>query len=453
MSLVQNSTPQIRTFKTGLTDIQLLLVYHVDVMVNKIKNRRFDQNLQPVTANAFRCCEDIFNQLQNYETHFKIRKRARKKIDQEIFQQTVYCIISNLVLSAFGNPDSGVRITRSHSHLGTKDRYRTPVLGKTFPTVIDLMTKPEMTFLIQDKATASTSSDRQQTIIYPSDRIRTRLIEYDLHPEDFGPGEFPEVIILKGKKGGFFEKSGVQQYEDTPLTNKMRSEVDKINDWLVAMDIDIALNDVTSDINTNNRKLRRYFTRGDLTFNSGGRLFGGFWLEMSKKNRRDYLWLGDEQTCTLDFNNLGPTILYGLAKSTPPEGDAYRVSGFERYRSGIKLVFNCMTFTDAPLKRFPKGVKKEFEQEHRFHWVVHAIKKKHKPIFHLLNSQVGHHIQKIESDIIVKCMLIAQKQDIPALPVHDALIFPRSKKEEGIRIMETAFKTLVGVQGQVKEEI
>ncbi|HJO85660.1 MAG TPA: hypothetical protein QF359_01735, partial [Rhodospirillales bacterium] len=33
-------------------------------------------------------------------THFKIRKRARKKIDQEIFQQTVYCIISNLVLSA-----------------------------------------------------------------------------------------------------------------------------------------------------------------------------------------------------------------------------------------------------------------------------------------------------------------------------------------------------------------
>jgi hypothetical protein len=219
------------------------------------------------------------------------------------------------------------------------------------------------------------------------------------------------------------------------------------------MDIDIALDDVTSDINTNNRKLRRYFTRGDLTFNSGGRLFGGFWLEMSKKNRRDYLWLGDEQTCTLDFNNLGPTILYGLAKSTPPEGDAYRVSGFERYRSGIKLVFNCMTFTDAPLKRFPKGVKKEFEQEHRFHWVVHAIKKKHKPIFHLLNSQVGHHIQKIESDIIVICMLMAQKQDIPALPVHDALIFPRSKKEEGIRIMETAFKTLVGVQGQVKEEI
>jgi hypothetical protein len=421
-------------------------------MANKTKNRRFDQNLQPVTANAFRCCEDIFNQLQNYETHFKIRKRARKKVDQEIFQQTVYCIISNLVLSAFGNPDSGVRITRSHSQLGTKDRYRTPVLGKTFPTVIDLMTKPEMDFLVQDKAEISTSSDRQQTIIYPSDRIRIRLSEHNLHPEDFGPGEFPEVIIFKSKKGGFFEKSGVQQYEDTALTNKMRSEVDKINDWLMKMDIDMALDDPTSDINTNNRKLRRYFTRGDLNFNSGGRLFGGFWLEMSKKLRKQILLLNEEFICILDFNNLGPTILYGLAKSTPPEGDAYRVSGFERYRAGIKTVFNCMTFTDAPLSRFPKGVKKEFEQEHRFHWVVNAIEKKHKPIFHLLNSQIGHHIQKIESDIIVKCMLMAQEQDIPALPVHDALIFPESKKEEGIRIMETAFKTLVGIKGQVKEE-
>jgi hypothetical protein len=132
-------------------------------MTNKVKHKRFDQNLHPVAANGFRCCEDIFNQLQNYETHFKIRKRSRKKVDQEIFQQTVYCIISNLVISALGNPESGVRITRSHSQLGTRNRYRTPVL------------------------------------------------------------------------------------------------------WLVAMEIDIAADGISSEININNRKLRRYFGRGDLT--------------------------------------------------------------------------------------------------------------------------------------------------------------------------------------------
>jgi hypothetical protein len=422
-------------------------------MADKVKHKRFDQNLQPVASNGFRCCEDIFNQLQNYETHFKIRKRARKEVDQETFQQTVYCIISNLVISALGNPESGVRITRSHSQLGTKNRYRTPVLGKTFPTIIDLMTKPEMTFLIQDKAEASTAPDREQTIIFPAERIRTRLVEYDLQPDDFGPGEFPEVIILKGKKGGFFEKSGVQQYEDTPLTHKMRSEVEKINDWLMAMEIDIAADEISSGININNRKLRRYFTRGDLTFGSGGRLFGGFWLDMSKNDRRDYLWLGDEDICALDFNNLGPTIIYSIAGEIPPEGDAYILPHYERYRSGVKTIFSTMTFTDKPLGRFPKGVKKEFEENHRLHWITTAIEEKHQTIFHLLNSQIGHKIQRIESDIIIKALLMAMDEDIPSLPVHDALIFPKSKKEEGIRIMTTAFKEVTGAEGTLKEEL
>ena len=140
------------------------------------------------------------------------------------------------------------------------------------------MTMPEMAFLSQQKAEASTKSYREQTIIHPTQRIRTRLVEYDLDADDFGPGEFPEVIILKGKKGGFFEKSGVEQYEDTDLTNQMRSDVLKINEWLVSMEIDAATDEISAEINTNNRKLRRYFTRGDLTFGSGGRLFGGFWF-------------------------------------------------------------------------------------------------------------------------------------------------------------------------------
>jgi len=422
------------------------------LMTNNVRHRRFDQNLQPVTANGFRCCEDIFNQLQNYEGYFEVRQRARKKADQDVFQQTVYCIIANLVLSALGNPESGVRITRSHSRLGTKDRYRTPVLGKTFPKVIDLMTMPEMAFLSQQKAEASTNSDREQTIIHPTQRIRTRLVEYDLDADDFGPGEFPEVIILKGKKGGFFEKSGVQQYEDTDLTNQMRSDVLKINEWLVSMEIDAATDEISAEINTNNRKLRRYFTRGDLTFGSGGRLFGGFWLEMSKKDRGTYLWLDNEPICTLDFVNLAPSILYAMVGKTPPEGDAYTLPGYEKHRSGVKTIFSTMTFTDKPLERFPRGVKKEFENNHRLSWITKAIKDKHQAIFHLLNSQIGHQIQKTESDIIIKALLTAMKEDISCLPVHDALLFPKSKKEQGIRIMSHAFKEITGSEGAIKEE-
>jgi hypothetical protein len=174
---------------------------------------------------------------------------------------------------------------------------------------------------------------------------------------------------------------------------------------------------------------------------------------MSKNQRRDCLWLSDDQTCTLDFNNLGPIILYSIAGKTPPKGDAYILPDFEQYRSGVKKVFSTMTFTDKPLERFSKGVKKEFEENHRLGWITAAIRKKHEPIFHLLNSQIGHKIQRIESDIIIKALLMAMDEGTPSLPVHDALIFPKNKKEEGIRIMTTAFNEVTGAEGAIKEEL
>ena len=119
----------------------------------------------------------------------------------------------------------------------------------------------------------------------------------------------------------------------------------------------------------------------------------------------------------------------------------------------MKTIFSTMTFTDKPLERFPKGVKKEFSENHRLHWITAAIEKKHQPIFHLLNSQIGHKIQRIESDIIIKALLLAMDEDIPALPVHDALLFPKNNKEEGIRIMTTAFKEVTGAEGAIKEEL
>ena len=38
-------------------------------------------------------------------------------------------------------------------------------------------------------------------------------------------------------------------------------------------------------------------------------------------------------------------------------------------------------------------------------------------------------------------------------PVHDALLFPKNKKEEGIRILTTAFKEVTGAEGAIKEEL
>ena len=415
------------------------------------KPKAFDQNLQPVTVNGTGCCEDIITQLQNLEALEGLRKRKRKQTDQQIFQETVYCIVSNLVLSELNNPDAGVRITRSHSRLGRRDRYRTKVLGKTFPKVIDLMEHPPIAFLMQEKAEATASSKAQQSIIYATERIRRRIRELGLSAEDFGHGEYPEEIILKSMKAGYWDKSGYLQYEDTPDTVRLRSEVKPINNWLMSLDIQLE-STISDRFNVNDRKLRRYFTRGDHSFNSGGRLFGGFWLEMGKRQRKHGLYLDEESIATLDVKNLTSTILYGIAGKTPPPGDAYRIKGLEAYRKGVKQVFSSMTFTDGPLKRFPKGVKAAFRDEFRFHHVVNAIKSKHQPIAHLLDSQIGHQIQKVESDIMVKALLMCMEEGISALPVHDALIVPEIYTEQGIVILKAAFKAVIGATPEVSIE-
>ena len=52
----------------------------------------------------------------------------------------------------------------------------------------------------------------------------------------------------------------------------------EINQWIKEADLNylMPINSKT-DVDLGERRLRRYFTRG--SFESGGRLFGGFWQE------------------------------------------------------------------------------------------------------------------------------------------------------------------------------
>jgi len=59
------------------------------------KHSPFNQNLQPFTFFATKACQEVLQQLGNYEKYHAVRKRRRKKVDQAIFQQTVYVIERN----------------------------------------------------------------------------------------------------------------------------------------------------------------------------------------------------------------------------------------------------------------------------------------------------------------------------------------------------------------------
>jgi hypothetical protein len=204
-------------------------------------------------------------------------------------------------------------------------------------------------------------------------------------------------------------------------------------------------------VDTTSRRLFRSFTRG--SFESGGRLFGPFWLNMSKRNRQRGLLVDGEPVAVLDYGQMAPRIIYGLAGVEPPVSDLYELEGLEDHRSGVKKVFNSMLFVDKPLTKFPKGTKAMFPDHVRVGQVTQMIEDKHPAIKDQFYKAVGHHAQFIESQIMIDVLLALKDEDVVALPIHDAVVVPRSYDELAKDIMLSVFHKHTGVTGVVDTEV
>ena len=121
-------------------------------------------------------------------------------------------------------------------------------------------------------------------------------------------------------------------------------------------------------------------------------MFGGFWQELNKKQRKNII-IDDEEAVSLDYSQMAQRILYGVCRTRPTTEDCYKIPGYERYRSGIKKVFNAMTFADKQMTRFPKGVKQMFKEDIRFQEVSDAILRYHSGIANKFYVGIGHYIQ------------------------------------------------------------
>ena len=97
-----------------------------------------------------------------------------------------------------------------------------------------------------------------------------------------------ESIVLKDSKDYHNDCGKWIQYKDTPQTIQFRQDMGRINDALASADIGCLPSPDTGEIfDTTERYLRRYFNNG--SFELGGRVFGGFWQAMSKRDRKGML--------------------------------------------------------------------------------------------------------------------------------------------------------------------
>ena len=103
---------------------------------------------------------------------------------------------------------------------------------------------------------------------------------------------------------------------------------------------------------------------------------------------------------------------------------------------------------DTP-KRLPEGARKHIHTNISLKQILTAIEQKHPVIYPLMNSNRGMQLFRKESDILVDVLLTLQKNDVVALPIHDAVLVADEDKETAIRVMKEVFQEHTGITPEV----
>ena len=383
--------------------------------------------------------------VQVYEDHFDLRQRKRKASDQKILEETVEAILCDMMVVHLSGETRGSALPLSHSVLGTRSRYRPAAFTKQLPNILKALASSELDFIRMQVGWQKNFGDRgQRTLIWPGWRILKRIEEHSISLADIGRRPFREVIVLKASKQDHWDESQYLDYEDTPSIVAMRQQMIEINEWLEQADIDVPDIELAERLHLSDKSLRRVFTRG--SFESGGRLFGGFWQYMKKDDRLYCLAINEEGVSGLDFGQIAIRIAYSLVGSEPPEGDLYDIAGHARfYRPGIKKLFNALLSSQQPINRKPRGTKGILPPV-SLPTLIEQIGKKHPAIKPLFFTSACHKIQFIESQIMVEVILRLKQKNIVALPIHDGLVVASQEEDQTKQIMEEVAFQLTGIQ-------
>ncbi len=225
----------------------------------------------------------------------------------------------------------------------------------------------------------------------------------------------------------------------------------EVNGWLATADIDYAGCTVEDRIDLSQRFLRRIFNDGSLE--KGGRLHHGFWQEMPKSRRLQYLRLQGQPIAAVDFAQMSVRLAYAQVGTCPPQGDLYFVPGVGGSREGVKQVMNALLAGDKLPSRMPQGTRHHFPVRVKIEEVIEGIRMRHPALVPLFASSQWMHHQSVESRVILRSVLQLKALGIVALPIHDCLLVRYDKAEVAKEVMERAFEDVSGGKGQADVDL
>ena len=420
------------------------------------KARAFNPFLCAKTDNLMALIAEVQVQMSGYEFFHQTRKRARRPADQVTYERIVEAILCDLCGVELEPNNDSIHLPLSKKTLGAKSRYKGTALGKTLPAILDVMSAPEMDFVVLEKGHSTFKivdddlkvafAGGQQSILKAGPKLLSRMERFGITRDDLGHAAEEELLILRAPKRHANSSAEYQEYEDNEATLALRQQMTDINSWLQGADITCS----HPQKEPSQRRLRRIFNNSD--FAQGGRLYGGFWQAMSSDERQEHILIEDDWCVELDYGQMSLAILYGIAGKPPPEGDLYDLSAEgipTDYRKGIKKVIQALINSSKVPTKMPKGVRKLIPSRYSIKDILEAVARKHPVIFPLMTSGIGMQLFRKESDILVEVLEALRSKGIIALPVHDAVIVMEEHKQTTIMIMKKVFRDHTGITPQV----
>jgi hypothetical protein len=387
------------------------------------------------------------------EVELHEQRRARDASSADRYRMCLRAICLDLFDAMQADQELCVGVRRDKTALTNNAAYPDFVSARPFLAALDGL----FTAGYARQVSLGTEASGQTSRVRGTQKLHATLSICISRPDDLIDTTDP--IRLKVGKRGARKKS--MRYADTPDTIRWRANLTRINAsnarYEIALDISPAERDALElarmieakeeariertpfayeKLNTDRTSLFRVFNRPD--WSEGGRFYGAWWQHVPRMSRR-YITINGKLTCEHDFSSLHLRLLYArVGAAVPFAGAPYDQPYGAEHREVVKRAFNVM-LNDLKHPK-PQTVPEFSASQLGMNWrqFIRGIKDHHQLIGRYINSGEGVRLQRIDSDIAERVMLVFEGMGYPCLPVHDSFITYASLDDELGAIMEAA---------------
>jgi hypothetical protein len=395
-------------------------------------------------------------------------KHSNRKDARDRLANSLEKLIANLLR---GNASYHIAMNKNKTDKGT--RYQCDIYKfKYRKQSLDIL--DELGFITQKKGSWK---KQKQTVVYANNSLLECFSDYGTADYHFKRDEL--IVLRETTTTSWFQKirSNID-YVDDDTTNLMREETELINQMLRPLDIkymyryrnrgknrnngkgsgssnniniDTSINPLVSPLrkDTSYNQIHRIFSHG--SFDLGGRMYGAYWINI-KKIMRQGITINNEHCSEVDFNSMHIAQMYALdGYYHSDDYDAYDIPELIAMgvsREGIKKQTQRMVNKLEPAKSFSQCSDETIKREFKgldYATAIQPILDKHLKIAKHFYSGIGLKLANDEARIMIDVIKQLIKLNIPALPLHDALIVQNRHAKKAQELMQERFLEFYGV--------